>query len=193
MLTPRWAAGWAATSAIFLLMTGCGRGSESSGYVSGDSVIEQVAVADRKTLPAITGELLGSGTYDSRDYAGRVVVYNVWGSWCAPCRKEAPDLQRVWKETKNRGVQFVGVNVKDNDAAAMAFEREFGVTYPSINTEASATALLSFASSLPANAVPSTLVVDPEGRVAARVIGKTTYTTLVALVRDVLAEDPGAR
>jgi len=79
ILTPRWAAGWAATSAIVLLVTGCGRGSESSGYVSGDSVIEQVAVADRKTLPAITGELLGSGTYDSRDYAGRVVVYNVWG------------------------------------------------------------------------------------------------------------------
>ena len=94
---------------------------------------------------------------------------------------------------RNRGVQFVGVDVKDNDTAAVAFEREFGVTYPSINIEASAAALPSFASSLPANAVPSTLVVDPVGRVAARVIGKTTYTTLIALVRDVLAESSDVR
>jgi thiol-disulfide isomerase/thioredoxin len=116
------------------------------------------------------------------------VVYNVWGSWCPPCREEAPDLQRVWQEAKTNGVQFVGIDVKDNDAAARAFEREYVVTYPSINGEDSATALLAFSGSVPANAVPSTVIVDQQGRLAARVVGKTTYATLHALVREVLAE-----
>ncbi|MDP9398272.1 MAG: TlpA family protein disulfide reductase [Actinomycetota bacterium] len=87
-------------------------------------------------------------------------------------------------------MRFVGVNVKDNDPAARAFERSFGITYPSITTADSGTALLAFRSSLPASAIPSTLVVDRRGRVAARVVGATTYTTLRGLVDEVLAERP---
>jgi thiol-disulfide isomerase/thioredoxin len=179
-----------ATGVLLLgLLTGCGgTSSDTPGYISGDGVIEQVAAHERKAVPRISGRLLDGGTFDSDDYAGRVVVYNVWGSWCPPCREEAPDLQRVWHETKAYGGQFVGIDVKDNDAAARAFEREYGVTYPSINGDDSATALLAFSGSLPANAVPSTVIVDRQGRLAARVVGKTTYATLRALVRDVLAE-----
>lgn len=186
---------FASIAALLLaLLTGCGgSASDTPGYVTGDGVIEQVAATERKPLPRVSGRLLDGGTFDSDDYAGRVVVYNVWGSWCPPCREEAPHLQRVWQEMKSRGVQFVGIDVKDNDAAARAFEREYGVTYPSINGEDSTTALLAFSGTLPANAIPSTVIVDQQGRVAARVVGKTTYATLRTLVRDVIAEDAAAR
>jgi peroxiredoxin len=179
----------AAAVTVVLLLGGCGASSSDNlGYISGDGTVEQIAPSKRTTLPPVTGELLDGGTFDSADYTGQVLVYNVWGSWCPPCRDEASHLQRAWEETQNQGVQFVGIDVKDNDAAARAFEREYGVTYPSINSEDSASALLAFSGTLPPNAVPSTVVVDPQGRVAARVVGKTTYSTLIALVNDVLPE-----
>lgn len=172
------------------LVAGCGGdGSAARGYVSGDGVIEQIAVADRQALAPVAGRLLDGGSYDSRDHTGEVVVYNVWGSWCVPCREEAPVLRRVWNESREHGAQFVGINVRDNDAAARAFERRYNITYPSITTADSGQALLAFAAHIPASAVPSTIIVDRNGRVAARVIGPTTYGTLRSLVHDVLAED----
>ena len=169
----------------------CGESAadDGAGFVSGDGVIEQVPVAERTRLPAVTGALLQGGHYDSRDLRGKVVVYNVWGSWCAPCREEAPALRKVANETRPRGVRFVGIDVRDNDAAALAFERRYRIPYPSIRTADSREALLAFGSTLPPSAVPSTLVVDRQGRLAARVIGKTSYGTLSALVGDVLAEE----
>ncbi|MGI8901286.1 MAG: TlpA family protein disulfide reductase, partial [Nocardioides sp.] len=89
---------------------------------------------------------------------------------------------------RDRGVRFVGINVRDNDASARAFERRYQITYPSIVTADSGKALLAFGSKLPPNAVPSTMVVDQQGRLAARVIGKTTYGTLTSLIEDTLAE-----
>lgn len=175
-----------------VLVAGCGGDGSAAagrGYVSGGGVIEQIAIADRQVLPLVTGGLLDGGSYDSRQQRGGVVVYNVWGSWCAPCREEAPVLRRVWNETREQGVQFVGINVRDNDAAARAFERRYRITYPSITTADSGPALLAFGSNLPASAVPSTIIVDRSGRVAARIIGPTTYGTLSSLVNDTLAED----
>ena len=174
-------------------LAGCGESSadQSAGFVSGDGIIEQVPPAERKVLLSITGELLQGGTYDSRELLGMVVVYNVWGSWCAPCREEAPALRKVADETRPDGVRFMGINVRDNDASALAFERRYDITYPSIRTADSQEALLAFGSKLPPSAVPSTMIVDREGRLAARVIGKTSYGTLSALVEDVLAEDGG--
>lgn len=173
------------------MIAGCGGGRSATsdlGYVSGDGVIQQLAVADRPELPPITGELLGGGRYDSEQHLGEIVVYNVWGSWCAPCREEAPVLRRVWNETRDSGVQFVGINVRDNDASALAFERRYKITYPSITTADSAQALLAFGPTLPPSAVPSTVIVDRGGRIAARVIGPTTYGTLTALVEETIAE-----
>jgi thiol-disulfide isomerase/thioredoxin len=177
--------------ATSLVLTACGgetSGTSDQAYVSGDGVIEQVAMPGREDLPPITGDLLAGGRYDSRNRVGEVVVYNVWGSWCAPCREEAPVLRKVWNETRDRGVQFIGINVKDNDASARAFERRYQITYPSITTADSAEALLAFGNKLPASAVPSTIVVDRTGRTAARVIGPTTYGTLSSLVEQTLAE-----
>lgn len=180
----------AATLAVVLL-AGCGGGAAAEGdpgYVTGPGVVTRTPVEERVALPRVTGALLQGGTFDSAEYPDTVLVYNVWGSWCAPCRAEAPALQEVWDQTRDRGVQFVGVNVKDNDASARAFEREFGITYPSITTGDSAQVILAFRSSLPPSAIPSTLIVDREGRVAARIVGATTYTKLRRLVDEVLAE-----
>lgn len=176
---------------VSLLVAACsdgGSAAQEKGYVSGDGVIEQIPPTARTELPPITGQLLDGGRYDSRDHRGEVVVYNVWGSWCVPCREEAPILRRVSQETRDRGVRFVGINVRDNDASARAFERRYDITYPSIVTADSGGALLAFGSKLPTNAVPSTMILDRQGRIAARVIGKTTYGTLTSLIKDTLAE-----
>lgn len=174
-------------------LAACGESSadQSAGFARGDGIIEQVPPAERNVLPPITGELLQGGTYDGRELLGMVVVYNVWGSWCVPCREEAPALRKVARQTRPEGVRFTGINVRDNDASALAFERRYEIPYPSIRTADSQAALLAFGSKLPPSAVPSTLIVDREGRLAARVIGKTSHGTLSALVEDVLAEDGG--
>lgn len=179
------------TALPLAVVAACGESAadDGAGFVSGDGVIEQVPVTGRTRLPAVTGALLQGGHYDSRDLRGSVVVYNVWGSWCGPCREEAPALRRVAKVTRPRGVRFVGINVRDNDAAALAFERRYRTPYPSIRTADSQQALLAFGSELPPSAVPSTLVVDRRGRLAARVIGKTSSGTLSVLVEDVLTEE----
>lgn len=171
-------------------LAGCGSSTtqRAGESLSGAGLVEQVPIKDRRRLPAISGVLLQGGSYDSRELLGKVVVYNVWGSWCVPCREEAPALARVSKQTRTQGVRFIGINVRDNDAAARAFEQRYAIEYPSINTASSPRALLAFGSKLPPSAVPSTMVVDRRGRLAARIIGKTSYATLLALIDDVLAE-----
>lgn len=182
-----------AVASVLTILSACSGGStpgEERGYIEGEGVVEQVAEADRVEMPHFEGGTLDGENFDSDDYAGKVLVVNVWGAWCPPCREEAPGLRRAWEETRDRGVQFVGIDVRDNDAAARAFERNYEITYPSIRTADSAAAMLAFSSILPRNAIPSTVIVDRDGRVAARVVGKTTYVTLRNLVTDVLAEEP---
>nr|WP_246283417.1 TlpA disulfide reductase family protein [Nocardioides perillae] len=179
-----------------MVLAACGSPSAQSGggpgYVTGEGVVEQTAVSDREPLPRLRGGTLDGSQFDTAEHDGSVLVVNVWGSWCPPCRAEAPGLRRVWDESRADGVQFVGLNVRDTDAAAIAFERRYRITYPSITTEESGEALLALRTMLPPNAIPSTLVVDRDGNVAARVIGRTTYRTLRALVDDVLESANGA-
>jgi thiol-disulfide isomerase/thioredoxin len=185
-------------SAVVLVLglaaTGCSAQKESDaalGYVGGDGVIEQVPEDERTELAQVTGRLLDGNAFDSRKLSGLVVVYNVWGSWCVPCREEAPVLRRVSEEYAGQGVRFIGINVRDNDQAAIAFEQSFGISYPSIRTADSGEALLAFGGSVPPGAVPSTIVVDRQGRIAARVIGASSYGTLTTLLDDVLGESGG--
>ncbi|GAB3713000.1 hypothetical protein GCM10028815_29370 [Mariniluteicoccus flavus] len=168
-----------------LALTGCTTGGGSGGqegFVSGSTGLTRVEVAKRKPAPVAKGPGLDGGEVTTA-HPGRVVVVNVWGSWCAPCRKEAPDLQRAAEQTRDIA-QFVGIDTRDPDPApARAFQRSFGVTYPSIH-DPQASQLLVFSGELPPSGIPSTLVIDPQGRVAARVIGVVDTTTLVGLVRD---------
>jgi thiol-disulfide isomerase/thioredoxin len=174
---------------LVVILTGCSGSADAAGVVEGAGTITRVPVEDRVDAPELTGETLDGKPFDSADLAGQVVVYNVWGSWCEPCIAEAPALERAWQAVRSQDVQFVGINTRDNLAAAQAHERRFDVSYPSI-TDDEGKALLAFRGSLPPQAIPSTLVVDRAGRVAARVIGQVSESTLRGLVEDALAEPP---
>ncbi len=134
----------------------------------------------------VTGERLDGKAFKLSDLKGKVVVVNFWASWCAPCRGEAPSLEQVYTENKEKGVEFIGVNFKDSKANAEAFERKFKVTYPSL-FDADGQVTLAFRE-VPPSAIPSTLVLDRQGRVAARIIGATTYSKLNPLVAKVVGE-----
>ena len=136
-------------------------------------------------LPPVSGPALGGDqVLSTQDHLGQVVVINVWGSWCGPCRKEAPDLQAAYAETSDIA-QFIGITSKDYDPAqAEAFVRAFKITYPSIYDPTGKT-LLAFAGQLPPSAIPSTMIIDEQGRLAVRVLGEISKITLVAMINDV--------
>jgi thiol-disulfide isomerase/thioredoxin len=168
--------------------TGADEPTRSAGQVGYPNVprnLTRVAPEQRKELPAVAGPALGGNkTVSTQDYRGKVVVINVWGSWCPPCRKEAPDLQAASVETKNVA-QFVGITSKDYDPApAEAFVRTFKITYPSIY-DPSGKVLLAFAGELPPSAIPSTMIIDRQGRLAVRVLSEVSKITLVDMINDV--------
>lgn len=174
------------------LLAGCSGGAggdavAGQGYISGAGTVTTMAATDRDDPVRLEGTTLEGEPFDVRDHRGEVVVVNVWGSWCPPCIAEAPALQEVWTGTRSLGVQFVGINTRDNPSAARAHEKRFGVTYPSIDDDGGRV-LLALRGSLPPNAIPSTIVLDRNGRVAARVLGQVRAATLRALVSDALAE-----
>jgi thiol-disulfide isomerase/thioredoxin len=162
------------------------RTGSQTGFVSGESVT-LVPTDQRRPAPILAGSSLsGGGPVSTADYPGKVIVINVWGSWCAPCRKEAPDLGRASKQTADIA-QFIGLNIRDYDRApARAFIRAFAVPYPQIY-DPNGEQLIKFAD-LPPSGIPSTLIIDPKGRIAARVIGTITETTLVQMIQGVAAE-----
>jgi thiol-disulfide isomerase/thioredoxin len=163
--------------------------SGDTGFVSGKGIITRLPVAEREVPGEVSGETLEGEPLSLEDYEGQTVVVNVWGSWCAPCRAEAPELVAASEELADRDVEFLGINSRDLDkAAALAFQRRFEVPYPSIYDQRGRT-LLAFRGTLSPNAIPSTVVIDDQGRVAASVIGEVSRSTLVGLVEDVISED----
>ena len=167
--------------------SGADGGAPDKGYISGDGTVTLMPAADREDAVTFAGTTLDGAEFDVADHRGDVVVVNVWGSWCPPCIAEAPALERVWEQTRSQQVQFVGVNTRDQNAAARAHERRFEISYPSIDDDGGRV-LLAFRGTLPPLAIPSTLVLDRRGRVAARVLGKVGAGTLRGVVDDVLAE-----
>ena len=177
-----------------LMITGCstdsaGQDSQTgseNGYVGHDQQLTRVPVDKRDKAPRISGvELMGGRTVDSGDYAGKVLVINVWGSWCPPCRKEAPDLQAASDELGAKA-QFIGIDSRDpSKAAPQAFVRSHKITYPSI-FDPDGSQIVTFGN-LPPSAIPSTLVIDEQGRLAVRILGSISKDTLVDIVDDVAA------
>lgn len=159
----------------------------SAGDNSIGSGISMFPVGKRVKAPTLDGETVTGPNLQATSLRGKVVVVNVWGSWCAPCRAEAPDLARVARETESKGVTFLGIDVRDDKASAKAFTRHYAIPYQSL-FDPNGSQLVKFSSIIPINAVPSTVVVDRSGRVAARVVGRVNYKTLSGLVQDVLAE-----
>jgi thiol-disulfide isomerase/thioredoxin len=176
-----------AAAAVLVVLAGCsgeGNRGTTDGYVSGNGQISVVAAADREDAPVLEGEDLQGKPLSTEDFAGKTLVLNVWGDWCPPCRKEAPALQKVSEQYADKDVQFLGILNRSKPAAALAFNRKLGITYPSF-ADQGGTLELGFASSLPSVAVPTTWVVDPDGKVAARVMGEVTAATLAGLIDDV--------
>ena len=182
-----------AVLAAMLMLAACaGTGADEQtrsagqvGYPTVQGNLTRVPPDQRSELPAVSGPALGSNkTISTQDYRGKVVVINVWGSWCPPCRKEAPDLQAASVETKNVA-QFVGITSKDYDPApAEAFVRGFNITYPSIY-DPSGKVLLAFSGELPPSAIPTTMIIDRQGRLAVRVLSEVSKITLVDMINDV--------
>lgn len=155
-----------------------------TGFVAGDGSMTVLAPEQREPAPVIRGPLLGGGSLDLAQFAGQVIVLNVWASWCAPCRAEAPVLERVWQDVADEGVQFVGLDTRDSPAAAQAFVDRFNVSYPNIVDE-DGLLQLQFRQTLPPQAIPSTVIIDAQGRVAARLLGKASESSLRAVIDEV--------
>jgi thiol-disulfide isomerase/thioredoxin len=154
-----------------------------SGATSPATVI---AAATRAPAPSFAGELLDGTAFDSSSLAGDIAVINFWGSWCAPCRLETPELQAVHADLADHGVQFVGVDVKDERQLAVAFVRREGATYPSLFDPRGEVALAF--RGFPANVVPSTILLDRRGRVAAVYTGAVRGSDLRAALNLLLKE-----
>jgi len=163
-----------------------GRGREGASLSGPDLGVTIYPVGARPTAPAVEGRSLDGKRLDLADLRGQVVVINVWGSWCSPCRAEAPALVRASRELRTSGVTFIGVDTRDSLGAAKAFTRRYGIEYPSFDDRAGAV-LVRFSELVPIGAIPSTLVIDPQGQVSGRVIGKVDYTTLRGLIDDTLS------
>lgn len=166
------------------------RSGDNKGFVAADGFrVVETAPADRTDPVEFEGVLDTGDTTASADFAGQVLVVNFWYAGCAPCRVEAPELAAVDAEFRGQGVSFLGVNLYDGAAASQAFAEKYGVEYPSALATEDGSIKLAFAGETPLNAVPVTLVLDKEGRVAARLIGQIESASILeTIVRDMLEE-----
>lgn len=180
--------------ATLIALSGCAQDTlaqqylEGSGknYIAGDGSITEVAEANRGEAISFTATDLEGNAISSSDFAGKVLVVNFWYAGCAPCRAEAKDLEKVYAQFADKNVAFIGVNVRDGADTAKTFNTTFGVTYPSV-TDLEGKVQLAFSSSVAPNAVPTTLVLDTQGRVAARVLGRIASDSILAtLISDQL-------
>lgn len=179
-----------------LALTACGSdnddlaqraSNDGTNYVAGDGSVQEYAPENRGEPVEFESTLFDGSEVSRERWAGEVTVINFWYAACAPCRVEAPDLQAIHEEFDDEGVQFYGVNTRDTQATAEAFERNFGITYPSME-DRSGQVMMAMTSYVPPSAVPTTLVLDREGRVSARILGIAEPGTLRALITTALEE-----
>ena len=169
------------------------RDGSGANYISGDGAITVLAPESRTDSVQFEGDLDTGEFFSSSDYAGSVIVVNFWYAGCPPCRVEAADLESLHQQFLADGVAFVGVNIFDQAPTALAFANEFGVSYGSIMDVETGSVRLAFAGQVAPNAVPTTLVLDKQGRVSARISGVITDVDLLAnIIEGVLEEELGS-
>lgn len=185
--------------AVGALLAGCSqqgstinaqmREGDQKGYVAGDGTVQALAPEERETVITLEGTTLEDEAWSSADHLGEVVVVNVWGSWCGPCIEETPDLEEVATELADAGapVRFIGVNSRDSVPSALAFQERYSVSYPSLQDDGGRTRAQLQGLAV---ATPTTMVLDGQGRLAARVSGPVEASTLRGLIEDVLAGEP---
>ncbi|NUU06809.1 TlpA disulfide reductase family protein [Leifsonia sp. C5G2] len=188
----------AAAAATTLVLAGCTaddslakqyRSGSGQNYIAGDGTVSEYAAANRGEPVSFAGTLQDGTKVSSSDYAGKVLVVNFWYAGCPPCRVEAPDLQSLSQKYAAQGVDFLGVNLYDSAQTAASFEKDKGVTYPSVLDRDTGSVLLAFSKTVPPKATPTTLVVDKKGRVAARILGAIPGKSILdTLISDAVAE-----
>jgi len=174
------AAAVACAAIVSSALVGCSTGTNAvnqmngsdNGFVSGAATTKVYGPGDRPAAPSVTGALLDGTPFDLAADRGHVVVLNFWGSWCTDCRVEANDVQSVHAATAAQGVEFVGVNIRDQKDPAHAYEQAYHVTYPSLFDPTGRVALQF--RQVPPSAIPSTIVIDAGGRIAAIHLGAFT-------------------
>jgi len=185
----------AAVAAASLALAACSGGSIAQGtpasngqsFVSGDGGTTVFKGSSAPQAPPVTGTTLSGAKLSLSRFRGHVLVLNFWGSWCTPCRAEAPRLASLAHAFGPSGVAFLGVDIRDTPASAEAFQRNFKITYPSLNDPGGEVAL-DFHSTVPPAGIPTTLIISRSGRIAARVIGEVSYSGLRGLISKTLAQ-----
>lgn len=192
-LRRRWARGVVLSAAAAVALGGCatvaGGWTESggqAGYVSGDDSVTTWEVAERSEPVRVAGTDYDGAAVDTLDWRGDVVVLNTWYAACPPCRAEAPDLVAFATDYADSPVHVLGINATDDAGAAKAFERTFAVPYPSLHDK-DGSAIAALQGVVPVQAVPTTVLLDGQGRVAARILGRADPSTLRALVDELVA------
>ncbi|WP_253259208.1 TlpA family protein disulfide reductase [Subtercola boreus] len=164
------------------------RSGDSKQYIAGDGTVTEIPLADRTAAVPFTGTTETGASVDSTQYLGQVLVLNFWYAGCAPCRAEAPALETLNAKYTGNGASFLGVNVRDQAATAVAFGTSFGITYPSV-IDTDGAVQLAMSGVVAPNAVPTTLVIDKQGRVAARILGQATAPSILdTLISSTVAE-----
>jgi thiol-disulfide isomerase/thioredoxin len=177
-----------------LVLSACSSGGTSGGsgntnFITGSDGIATVKKGDRQAAPDLSGKTIDGKTLDTADYKGKILVVNVWGSWCSPCRAEADNLVQVAKATAGKGVQFVGLNTRDPETGpAVAFEKKYGVPYPSLYDPTGRLMLRFKKGTLNPQAIPSTIVIDRDGKIAARTLQALSEEKLREMLDPVIAE-----
>lgn len=185
----RWVA--VVMTAAVVVLTGCSSGLDRYGgfsFVSPGGAVElSYPAGERGSIGALSGpDLTGDGTISLSDFPGKIVVLNVWGSWCGPCRGEVDSLNLAAALTSEKGAQFLGINVKDTREAGADFHRARQVPYPSI-FDPSMRTLLSI-SGFPTSSIPATIILDREHRVARIFLRVVQTGELVTAVTELAAE-----
>ncbi|SMG17173.1 TlpA family protein disulfide reductase [Agreia pratensis] len=179
-----------------LLLAGCSNdpladqylSGDSKNYIAGDGTVTEIEPDSRQQPVDFSGTTAEGSAVSQADYSGEVVVLNFWYASCAPCRVEAPELAKLSEKYDGQGASFLGVNVRDQAPQAISFEKNYGITYPSV-IDTDGALQLAFSGEVSPNAVPTTLVIDKQGRVAARILGQVSEPSILdTLIRDTIAE-----
>jgi thiol-disulfide isomerase/thioredoxin len=184
------------TCAIIFSTTGCTndplaeqfRAGDNKNYIAGDGTVTEFAIGSRPKAASWSGITESGDSISSDQLSGVVTVMNFWYAGCPPCRVEMPELIELQDEFLPQGVQFIGVNVRDTAETALAFARKINMNFPSVMDARTGSVVLSFTGVVTPQAVPTTLVIDAEGNVSARVFGKIEKSTLKALITSAVSE-----
>lgn len=183
-------------SALVLTFTGCAtdplaeqfREGGNKNYIAGDGTVTEFAAGSRPKAAAWSGITESEENLSSDQLTGVIIVMNFWYAGCAPCRIEMPELIELQNQFLAEGVQFIGVNVRDTAPTALAFARQVNLNFPSIMDAKTGAVVLGFTGVVTPQAVPTTLVIDSEGNVSARVLGRIDKAILKELIKTVVEE-----